>query len=75
MLCSILRFRARTVGAGGIISEVNGQKIKIVEDFRLAVPESIKTGYLTIKTTDNQFVALTSRDNGRRASSSIYLLL
>lgn len=54
--------RARAVGAGGIIAEVNGQKIKTLDDFRAAVPESIKSGYLTIKTTDNQFVALPLRE-------------
>ncbi len=70
--------RARTIGAGGIISEVNGQKIKSLNDFRLAVPESIKTGYLTIKTTDNQFVALSLReimeDEPRLASTYFYQL-
>ena len=68
--------RARTIGAGGIISEVNGKKIKTLKDFRLAVIESVKSGYLTIKTTDNQFVALSLReimeDEPRLSSTYFY---
>ena len=54
--------RARSVGAGGIVAEVNGRKVKNLDEFRAAVPESVKTGYLTIKTTDNQFVALALKE-------------
>jgi serine protease Do len=50
--------RSRTVGAGGVIAEVNGLRVKTLEEFRAAVPLSIKSGYLTIKTTDNQFATL-----------------
>ena len=68
--------RARTIGAGGIIAEVNGKKIKTLEDFRFAVPESVKTGFLTIKTTDSQFVALPLReimeDEPRLSSTNFY---
>lgn len=68
--------RTRTVGAGGIIAEVNGITIKTLKDFRNAVPASIKTGYLTIKTTDNQFVALSLReimeDEPRLAATYFY---
>lgn len=50
--------RARTIGAGGIISEVNGQKVHSLEEFRTAIAKHTKGSYVTIKTTDNQFVAL-----------------
>ena len=50
--------RLRSIGAGGIIAEVNDQKIQTLDDFRSAVLLSAQTGYLTIKTTDNQFVAI-----------------
>ena len=54
--------RARTVGAGGIISEVNGQKVNTLEDFRAAIAKHTKGNYVTVKTTDNQFVALPIED-------------
>lgn len=54
--------RLRTLGAGGIISEVNGQNIQTLDDFRSAVLQSATTGYLTIKTTDNQFAAISLTD-------------
>ncbi len=70
--------RARAIGAGGIIAEVNGQKIKTLDDFRIAVPDAIKTGYLTLKTTDNQFVALplheVMEDEPRLAGTYFYPL-
>ncbi len=50
--------RARTVGAGGLVSQVNGERVRTLDDLRSVVHKSTKTGYLTIKTTDNQFVAL-----------------
>ncbi len=52
----------RSIGAGGIISEVNGEKIHTLDEFRNAVLKSTKTGYLTIKTTDNQFAAIPLND-------------
>lgn len=54
--------RLRTLGAGGIVSEVNGEKVKTLDDFRSAVLKTPKSGYLTIKTTDNQFAAVPLRD-------------
>jgi len=50
--------RLRTIGVGGIISEVNGKKVQTLADFKAALPASIESGYLTIKTTDNQFAAI-----------------
>lgn len=50
--------RLRSIGAGGIISDVNGKKVHTLDEFRNAVLESTKSGYLTIKTTDNQFAAI-----------------
>lgn len=50
--------RLRSIGAGGILSEVNGTKVQTLEELREAVLKTPATGYLTIKTTDNQFVAI-----------------
>ncbi|MBA3751868.1 trypsin-like peptidase domain-containing protein [Candidatus Dependentiae bacterium] len=67
--------RARTVGAGGIISEINGQRVKTLSDLRAAVKKSLSTNYLTIKTTDNQFAALPLQeilDDEPRLSSTYF---
>ena len=50
--------RARTVGAGSIIKEVNGEKVKTLDGLRIAALKSAKTGYFTIKTSENKFVVL-----------------
>ena len=50
--------RTRTIGAGGIVKEVNGQRVKTLDELRDAVQKAASSGYLTIKTTDNQFAAL-----------------
>lgn len=50
--------RTRTIGAGGMVKEINGQPVKTLDDLRAAVQRSGLSGYLTIKTTDNQFAAL-----------------
>lgn len=54
--------KLRSIGAGGIIAEVNGKEIETLDDFRNAVLSSVATGYLTIKTTDNQFAVLPLAD-------------
>ena len=67
--------RARTVGAGGIISQVNGQRVKTLAELREAVKKSLSTNYLTIKTTDNQFAALPVQeilDDEPRLASTYY---
>ncbi len=50
--------KLRSLGAGGIISEVNGKEVQTLDEFRAAVLLSASTGYLTIKTTDNQFAVM-----------------
>ncbi len=66
----------RTIGVGGVISEVNGQKVKKLDDFRAAVMQSATSGFLTIKTTDNQFAVIPVDDilssEGRLSSTYFY---
>jgi serine protease Do len=50
--------QTRTFGVGAIVSEVNGKKVKTVYDYRDALELSKKTGFITIKTTENVFVVL-----------------
>lgn len=68
--------RSRTAGAGGVITQVNGQRVKTLQDLREAVKKSLSTNYLTIKTTDNQFAALPVQeildDEPRLASTYFY---
>ncbi len=67
--------KLRTIGVGGIISEVNGQKIQKLDDFRAAVMQSATSGFLTIKTTDNQFAVIPVEDilaSEERLSSTYY---
>ncbi len=70
--------RSRTVGAGGIIAQVNGQEVKTLDDLRAAIALSTKSGYLTIKTTDNQFATLplqeVMQDESRLSGTYFYPL-
>lgn len=50
--------RARSIYAGAIIVEVNGEKVKTLPDFRRALLKSANSGYLTIRTSENIFVVL-----------------
>lgn len=50
--------RARALGVAAIISEVNGKTIKTLTDLREVIKESVKSGYLTIKTSEHIFAAL-----------------
>ncbi len=50
--------KLRSLGAGGIITEVNGKEVQTLDEFRVAVLASTSTGYLTIKTSDNQFAVV-----------------
>lgn len=47
--------RARSIGLGAVFSEVNGEPVKTLDDFRNAVKKSLETGVLTIKTIENTF--------------------
>jgi len=50
--------RARSVGIGAIISEVNGKSVKTLDEFRAAVRLGIKDDRVTIRTTENTFTVL-----------------
>lgn len=50
--------RARCISAGAIISQVNGEDAKTLEDLRRLLKKSIDTGYVMIKTTENICMAL-----------------
>ncbi len=50
--------RCRSLIPGAILSEINGLKVTTIESFRTALFESIKTGRLSIETTDSVFVVL-----------------
>lgn len=50
--------KLRTIGVGGIVSEVNGQKIRSLDDLRSAILVAAQSKYLTFKTTDNQFAVI-----------------
>jgi serine protease Do len=45
-------FKTRTLAIGSTINEVNGIKVKTLEDFRAAF-KKVKRGYLTLKACDN----------------------
>ena len=50
--------RSRTIGAGAVISQINGQKVNTLDELRKVVPQSLKTGYLTLKTVESVLVVL-----------------
>jgi serine protease Do len=50
--------KARVFYPGTILSEVNGKEVKTLLDFRKLIKESKKTGFLTIKSEDKQFMVL-----------------
>jgi serine protease Do len=50
--------RSRALGAGAIISAINGDKVKTLEEFRNAVKKGMKTGFLTVRTSEDIFTAL-----------------
>lgn len=53
--------RARSVGVGAVLQEVNGERVKTLEDFRNAVKKSVKNDMVTMKTTENTFAAFPLR--------------
>jgi serine protease Do len=46
-------FRARVLTIAATLNEVNGVKVKTLEDFRGALKKSLTSGFLTIKASDN----------------------
>ena len=70
--------RLRSIGVGGIISEINDVKVQTLDELRQAVLKTPATGYLTIKTADNQFVAIPMKefmaDEERLSSTYFYPL-
>lgn len=51
-------FRSRAVGIGSVLTEINGTKVKTLADVRAAIPASLKSGFTTIKTSENVFCVL-----------------
>lgn len=54
--------KSRSLLPGSVISQVNGQKVKTLEDFKKALLKSKDSGYITIRTAENIFVALPLKD-------------
>ncbi len=50
--------KARILHAGAIINEINGKEVKTLKEFRVLASKCKKGGYLTIKTADKMFAAL-----------------
>lgn len=50
--------RSHNLLPGAIITEINGQKIKTLDDFRTALYKSLETGYITIETVDGVYVVM-----------------
>lgn len=48
---------SRALTPGALIEELNGRKVTTIETFRFALQESVKTGFLTVKTADQIAVA------------------
>lgn len=53
--------QGRTLYAGCVLQYVNGMRVKTIEDFRIALQESVTSDFFTIKTADNIFVAFSLR--------------
>lgn len=51
-------FRARVLRPGEIIEEVNGDKVKTLDDYRTAIKKSKVTRYITIRTDDNFYAVI-----------------
>lgn len=47
--------RARSIGLGAVLTEVNGVSVKTLDDLRKALSKSVKDDTVTIKTTENTF--------------------
>lgn len=46
-------YRTRTINAGSTINEINGVKVKTLEELRDVIKKSLGSKYLTIRTSDN----------------------
>ena len=46
-------YRSRSLPVGATINEVNGMKVKTLEEFREAIKKSCSSGFLTIRASDN----------------------
>jgi len=68
--------RARTLGAGGVLKEVNGEVVHTLADLRKVIKKSLETDYLTLKTHQHVFSVLPFRklleDEPRLASTFFY---
>lgn len=68
--------KTRALHAGMIIKEINGKKVRTLEQFRQQVAESLQSNFLTIKTEGNVFAVLpfmrALRDEPKLASSYFY---
>ncbi|MFH0898564.1 MAG: trypsin-like peptidase domain-containing protein [bacterium] len=51
-------FKARVLRPGTVVEQINGKKVKTLEDFRQIILESKKSGYVTIKTDDELYAVL-----------------
>lgn len=50
--------RTRTIGAGAVIKEINGHKVKTLAEVRDALSKSGNNDFLTLKTTENVFTVM-----------------
>jgi hypothetical protein len=48
---------SRAINPGALIEELNNHKVTTIETFRSALQESVKTGFLVVKTIDQIVVA------------------
>lgn len=53
--------RARSIGVGAILAEVNGMPVKTLADFRAAIKKGITDNVVTLKTSENTFAVLPLR--------------
>lgn len=53
--------RARSLGVGAVLSEVNGEPVGTLDDFRAALEKSFSNDLVTMKTSENVFTALPFR--------------
>ncbi len=51
-------YRARVIRPGELVDEINGTKVKTMQEFRDAIHKSKESRYLTIRTTNNLYAVL-----------------
>jgi serine protease Do len=51
-------FKARVLRPGELITEINGDKVKTLADFRQAVMKSLDSRYLSVRTEDNLYAIM-----------------